>query len=184
MSSTRRDFIKSFGISIASLVLTRCASNQNDYVVGIEPSIANLPHEQTRSGVGISTKPSVNPSQEPSPMATKTQAVESPPSQVRGYPMTPEDGLKYYPFNDPTHPAYTRLRKCWENLYLLERHLYDPSWTGGNPRPMLVDSHLTALDELVIMGELSQEGAGELHEAFLAAINYVVANAIPMVCYD
>jgi hypothetical protein len=183
MSPTRRDFIKSFGISIASLVLTRCASNQNSYVVGLEQSATDLLDEQTSSEVTTPFGPSSNPTQEPTPVATETQAAEIPASQARGHPMTPEDGLKYYP-NDPTHPAYTRLRQCWENLYLLERHLYDPNWAGGNPRPMLVDSHLAALDELVVMGELSRDGAGELHEAYLAAINYVIANAIPMVCYD
>jgi hypothetical protein len=174
MSTTRRDFIKSFGISIASLVLTRCASNQNSYAVDIGRSSANLPEASSSA-----TLP-----QEPTAKTIETQTLENPPSQIKGHPMTPEDGLKYYPFNDPTLPANTRLRKCWENLHLLERHLYDPNWTGGNPRPMLINSHLTVLDEMVVMGELSREGARELHEAFLAAIKHVLANSIPVICHD
>jgi hypothetical protein len=184
MSTTRRDFIKSFGISIASLVLTRCASNQNPYAVEIEKSSANLPEASSSVEVAIPPKPSATSTQEPTAKTIETQTLEKPTSQIKGHPMTPEDGLKYYPFDDPTLPANTRLRKCWENLYLLERHLYDPNWTGGDPRPMLVNSHLTALDEMVLMGELSQEGARELHEAFLAAIKHVLANSITVICYD
>ena len=184
MVTTRRDFIKSFGISIASLVLTRCASNQAHYVADTEQTSTNLPVSRSRGEVTNSSKSSPNPTQAPTAITTETQTVENPPSQIKGHPMTPEDGLKYYPFNDPTLPANTRLRQCWENLYLLERHLYDPNWTGGDPRPMLVDCHLAALDEMVVMGELSQEGAQELHEAFLAAIKHVLAHSIPMVCYD
>jgi hypothetical protein len=184
MSTTRRDFIKSFGISIASLVLTRCASNQNPYAVGTEQPSANILGDRSSAEVTIPPKPSTTPTQGPTAITIETQTVENPPSQIKGHPMTPEDGLKYYPFNDPTLPANTRLRQCWENLYLLERHLYDPNWTGGDPRPMLVNSHLAALDEMVVMGELSQEGARELHEAFLAAIKHVLAHSIPVVCYD
>jgi hypothetical protein len=184
MSTTRRDFIKSFGISIASLVLTRCASNQNPYAVGTERSSANLLGHRSSIEATIPSKPSTTPTQEPTAITAETQTVKNTPSQIRGHPMTPEDGFKYYPFNDPALPANTRLRQCWENLYLLERHLYDPNWTGGDPRPMLVDSHLATLDELVVMGELSQEGARELHEAYLAAILHVLANSIPVACYD
>ena len=184
MVTTRRDFIKSFGISIASLVLTRCASNQDPYATGTERSSANIPGERSSAEATIPPKPSTTPAQAPTATITETQTMENPPSQTKGHPMTPEDGLKYYPFNDPTLPANTRLRQCWENLYLLERHLYDPNWTGGDPRPMLVDCHLAALDEMVVMGELSQEGAQELHEAFLAAIKHVLTHSIPMVCYD
>jgi len=98
--------------------------------------------------------------------------------------MTPSDGLNYYPRNELNLPAYSRLRQCWENLYLLERHLYDPNWTGGDPRPMLIDNHLSALNGLVVMGELSRGGGRELQRAYVAAIDYVISNSIPMVCYD
>jgi hypothetical protein len=184
MATTRRDFIRSFGISIASLVLTRCASNQTPSADDTVQPSTNLPANRSSREGTISSKSTQNPTQEPTVINAETETIKNTPDQVQGHPMTPEDGLKYFPFNDPNLPAYTRLRQCWENLYLLERHLYDPNWTGGDPRPMLVESHLVALDELVVMGELSQEGAWELHEAFLAAIKHVLSNSIPMVCYD
>jgi hypothetical protein len=178
MVTTRRDFIKSFGISIASLVLTRCASNQTHHPIGTERSFANFPGDRSSMEVTTPSKPHTTPTQPPTAINIETQTFEKPPKQTTRHSMTPEDGFKSYPFNDPTLPPNTRLRQCWENLYLLERHLYDPQWTGGDPRPMLVGSHLATLDELVVMGELNQEGARELHEAFLAAIKHVLAHSL------
>lgn len=184
MSATRRDFMRSLGIGIASLVLTRCASQQDPSSAGAERSNSNLPSDTPNAEMITASKPTASPSLEPTAITTETQIVKSTPGQIQGHSMTPSDGLKYFPYNDPNLPAFTRLRQCWENLYLLERHQYDPYWTGGNPRPMLIGCHLTALDELVVADELSREGAQELHGAFIAAINHVLTNSIPVACYD
>lgn len=179
MLATRRDFMRNLGIGIASLVLTRCTSQQDPSTAGEEQSLSNLPSDTRTAEAIAASKTATSPSLEPTSITTETQTVEYPPGQIKGNSMTPSDGLEFFPLNDPNLPAFTRLRQCWENLCLLERHLYDPNWTGGDPRPMLIDSHLTALDELVVMGELSQGGARELHGAFIAAINHVLTNSLP-----
>ncbi|OGO16947.1 MAG: hypothetical protein A2Z14_10270 [Chloroflexi bacterium RBG_16_48_8] len=184
MPTTRRDFIKSFGISIASLVLTRCAPHEGTSSVDAEQPSSNLPRETPSAELIAVSKPTTIPTHEATAITTETQTVKNQPGSIREHPMTPADGLEYYPFDDPALPAHSRLRRCWENLYLLERHLYDPNWTGGNPRPMLIDCHTATLKELVITGELSQEGARELQRAYIVAINHVLTNSMPMVCYD
>jgi hypothetical protein len=184
MLATRRDFMRSLGIGIASLVLTRCTSQQDPSTVGEEQSFSNLPSDTPTTELDAASKTASSPSQKPTTITTEPQIAENSPGQIQGHPMTPSEVLEYFPFNDPNLPAFTRLRQCWENLHLLERHQYDPNWTGGDPRSMLIKSHINALDELVVMGELSQEGAQELHGAFIAAINHVLTNSIPMTCYD
>ncbi len=177
MSTTRREFIINLGISIASLALTRCASYQDSSSMSTERSSTNLPADNKRDNVIMASKPARTTPQEPTETITKRPNIQGTPDQAAKHPMTPAEWLECDPCNDPTLPADGRLRRCWENLYLLEKHLYDSNWAGMSPREMLIDCHISTLKDLVIMGELSHEGAREMHEAFLAAIQYVLTNA-------
>jgi hypothetical protein len=184
MYATRRDFIKNLGISIASLVLTRCASQQYSPMEDVE-RLSSKPRGVKPSDVAISAfNPTANTAQEPTAKVIERQSLTRRVFPDQKQPMTTADWLECDPCNDPSTPPYRRLRQCWENLNLVNRHLFDPNWSGGSPREMLIDCHVATLKELVEMGELSQEGSQEIHEAFLAAINYVLTNSIPMVCYD
>lgn len=184
MSTTRRDFIINLGISIASLALARCASYQDPSTNSTEQPSTSHPVENKGADAIMASKPTTKPPQEPTPIITERRSVKDAAGQIQEHPMAPADWLECDPCNDPTRPTYARLRRCWENLYLLERHLYDPNWAGVSPREMLIDCHIASLKDLVVMGELSQEGAREMHEAFLAAIQYVLTNSIQMTCYD
>ena len=179
MLATRRDFMRNLGIGIASLVLNRRESQQDPPKVGEEQSSSDLPGDTPTAEAIATSTTTTSPSLEPTTITTEIQTAENSPGQIEGRSMIASDRLENIPLNDPNLPAFTRLRQCWENLSLLERHLYDPNWTGGDPRPLLIDSHLTALDELVVMGELSQGGARELHGAFIATINHVLKNSLP-----
>ncbi len=184
MSTTRRDFIINLGISIASLVLTRCASYQDPSTNRLERPSANDSVEHERANLTVASTPTTNLSQKPKPIFNERRSVQGAIRPAHKHTMTPSEWMECDPCNNPSLPAYGRLRLCWENLYLLERHLYDPYRSSVSPREMLIDCHNATLKDLVAMGELSQEGAHEMHEAFLAAIQYVLTNSIEMTCYD
>jgi hypothetical protein len=181
MATTRRDFIKSFGISIASLVLARSASSQASSAVATEQPSAHIPGNRPSCEGMNPFKPTTNSNQETTVITIERQRVENKVGETQEQPMTPFDRLEQDLCIDPSLPAHSRLRRCWENLNLANKHLSDPDWAGGSPHEMLINCHAATLKELVVMDELSQEVAGELHEAFLAAINYVFATAIPTV---
>jgi hypothetical protein len=183
MFTTRRDFIINIGISIASLVLARCASYQDSSATSAGlPSTNNL--TDNKSADLMSSKSTTTSSQDANLLLNDRRSNNATASRIQDHATTPEEWTECGRCNDPTLAPYGRLRLCWENLSLLERHLYDPNWAGVSTREMLIDCHIATLQDLVKMGELSKEGAREMHEAFLAAVQYVLTNSVDMVCYD
>jgi hypothetical protein len=180
MSNTRRDFIINLGISIATLVLTRCASYQDSSTTGAEPPSTDNPIDPKNPG-SISSKPTTLLSQDANPMTAERRSNNATEGQIQDHTTTLEEWQECGQRNDPTLTPYDRLRLCWENLSLLESNLYDPNWQSVGPREMLIDCHTETLQDLVVMGELGQEGAREMHEAFLAAIHYILTNSVEVV---
>jgi hypothetical protein len=183
MSNTRHDFIINIGISIASLVLARCASYQDTTTKSLESPSTDNPIDHKNADLP-SSKPTTLPSQDTNPIVAERRSKNDAADQIQEHLTTLKEQLDCVRCNDPTLPPYGRLRLCWENLYLLESYLYDPNWADVSPREMLINCHTTTLQDLVVMGELSQEAAREMHEAFLAAIQYVLTNSVEIFCND
>ncbi len=131
MSISRRDFIKLFGVSVASLLVTRCK-----------------------------------------PIA-----------------LTPPTPTCYAPL-PPTPEALTprdRLRKCWLSFSELAQRTQDAATEGNSEDDFgqqLNSDHRTALDELVVSGELTAPVADLVHEAYAAAVYHVWRSHAPITCYE
>ena len=172
MTATRRDFMKSLGISLASMILAQCTSH-NDKLLSSVGSVPLSPAPPNNLPI-VTSSASPTPDQKAGVAETRTDAT----------PTSTTNPMEYESIVDISLPADKQLRQCWEKLPLIERHLYDPYWTGEDPRPMLIECHLAALNDLVVMGELSQAASEELHQAFIAAMHKVQSESLPLVCYD
>ena len=161
MSLSRRDFMKLFGVSVASLLLSRCQSL---------PGLTSTPRPtKTPEGPTITCYDmAIPPTPTPPPVETMVGCYE---------PTMP-------PVATPTSAflaARGRLRVCWLNFGEVSRQAYsDPDNALGE---QLLADHRAALDELVAAGELSAPVADLVHEAYGAAVYHVWRTAAPITCY-
>lgn len=189
MAVTRRDFMKSVGISITSIILARCTpihdqgSPQVSTKAPSEPTIwptssikVDIHHTPTTRPTSDQT---LSPSETELNRATQeaTSTAEAPsPSQ------TPDE--THFPFNDPSYSAEARVRECWLHLEWLEDQSKGDYERGKWARDLLDDGYRSALNELMASGAMSEATAQELEVAFHEATNHVFLSSVPVTCYD
>lgn len=120
MSATRRDFIKSMGIGIASLMMVQCSSS---------------------------------------------------------------DG-RTDPTQRPDHSSKERLQICWLSLGDLASETQRDFEHAEQIKAELITDHRTALDDLVVSGDLSATAADQVQIAFQEATYHIWRSHAPITCYE
>ena len=177
MSIPRRDFMKSLGISIGSILLAGCAqpNDQGD------PQAITQISTQTSSFNALPNIEAVTV--EPYPTSTALFPQE-PTTQIDEAPTESPTTTEIFPFNDPTLPPRARQRHCWFYLSWLARRYEEDPEKGEWARDLLVISHRAALVELIVARKMSEAIARDVQKGFDAAVNHVHTSAVPVVCYD
>ncbi|HNT26096.1 MAG TPA: hypothetical protein PKM21_17120 [Anaerolineales bacterium] len=106
---------------------------------------------------------------------------------------TPTCYVPMPPTSLPTIPpgsARERLRLCWRRFGELAQATVDGSNTQEgdayqNPLgQQMITEHRAALDEMVVNGEISNQVAGLVHEAYEAAVFHVWRSNVMITCYE
>ena len=90
---------------------------------------------------------------------------------------------------DLNAPAIDRLRYCWQSFGELAQATLEGIDPQDDPsenalgQQMMAD-HQTALDELLVAGELSTPVADLIQEAYNAAVYHVWRSNVPITCYE
>ena len=177
MSIPRRDFMKSLGVCIGSVLLARNAQPNNP---GNPQGIReNTIHSSSKSALSnldtVANEPHPTPTallpQEPTPEADKDSSESS-------------SETDFYHFNDPNLPPRARLRHCWFFLSWLARRYDEGPLIGEWARDLLLSSHRAALVELIVAGKMCEVIARDVQKGFDAAVNHVQTSNVPIVCYD
>ena len=177
MSLPRRDFMKSLGISIGSILLV---GRLQPHDQGDAPPQTRTPTPTPSSMPQSNTDPVTIERYSTSmglfPQETSTMTEEDPAEN----PSTPA----YYPFNDPNLSPRARLRHCWFYLSWLARRYEESQTTGEWAKDLIIRSHRAALVELIVAGKMSEAIARDVQKGFDAAVNHIHTSTLPMVCYD
>jgi hypothetical protein len=189
MAVTRRDFMKSVGISITSIILARCTpiydqgNPQVSTKVPSEPTMWPTPSIKADIRHTPTTRPTSEQTLAPSATELNGATLEATstaeiilPSQI------PDDTL--FPFKDPSYSAKARFRECWLHLDWLADQSKGDYERGKWARDLLDDSYRSALNELTASGAMSEATAQELAVAFREATNHVFLSSVPVTCYD
>jgi hypothetical protein len=174
MSIPRRDFMKSLGVSIASILFTGgTQSNEKSVPQAFSAQVSSSIHG---SKVG-------DPPSERFP-ASASLFPEEPTPVFEEVPTENPSNSESLPFNDPDLSPRARLRYCWFFLSWLARRYQEGSLIGEWARDLLITSHRAALVELIVAGKMSEVIARDVQRGFDAAVNHVHTSNAPMVCYD
>jgi len=174
MSIPRRDFMKSLGISIASILLSGGAQpNEKGGPQIISTQVSSFSALSNAEAATI----------EPYPTSTALFPQE-PTAQVNENSFNNSTTTELFHFNDPNLSPRARLRHCWFFLSWLARRYEEGPLIGGWARDLLISSHRSALVELVVAGKMSEVIARDVQKGFDAAVYHVNSSALPVVCYD
>lgn len=177
MPNPRRDFMKSLGISLGSILISGCVQSDgpDDLFVFPQRSTKSQPSE----GLTVSETETVQPDPTSTTFSQGKTIVPSAASSTADPP-----NKEIYPFNDPNLPPRARLRHCWFYLSWLARCYAENDAKGKWAEDLLRMSHRAALVELIAAGKMSETIARDIQSGFDSAINHVHSSAIPMTCYD
>lgn len=164
MSPTRREFIRRFGIAVASALATRCTFP---------------PVRLARPTPEVTCYEVVAPTLTPPPEAQLTRQAGALAATVAA------GGLPV----DATRQATAaldreRLRALWLGLDALARSAQDELEGSERMRDGLIAEHRLILDELVSLGELSEAVAAYVQAAFDAAAYHTWRANVPVTCYE
>jgi hypothetical protein len=163
---TRREFMKTFGVSLASLIIAGCRLSQ------LPPQSTSLPQNPLSTSVPPKT-PTLKPTQTQELVEVQTCYIVATIVKPTAITLSPRD----------------QLRACWLSF----NELAAKTQSGENSTPdasdsdpfgaQLVADHRAALDEMVAGGELDPGVADLVQEAYAAAVYHVWRSNAPITCY-
>ncbi len=169
---TRREFMKTFGVGLASLILASCK-----------------PLAQEEAGTKTPTPlPIVVACYEPTAVINTPTPTPTDPGDIpvvscyAAIPITPT--------TSPTLTARDQLRACWLSFNELAQKTLSGNNQGGSDSGsdpfgvQLLADHRRALDELVAAGELTPAVADLVQTAYGAAEYHVWRSNAPITCYE
>jgi hypothetical protein len=164
MSPTRREFIRRFGIAVASALATRCT-----FPLG----------HSVRSTPEVTCYEVVAPTLTPPPESQLTRQADALATTVAAGDL---------PVNATRQATAAldreRLRALWLGLDALARSAQDELEESEPMRDNLIAEHRLVLDELVSLGELSEAVAEHVQAAFDAAACHTWRANVPVTCYE
>ena len=174
MSLPRRDFMKSLGISIGSILLAGYTQPNDPQASAQIPTQTPSFNTQTNMEVFIAERYSTSAGLFP----------QKPTPQIDEVPTENSRSTDLYSFNDPSLSPRARLRHCWFYLSWLARRYEEGPLKGEWARSLLITSHRAALVELIVAGKMCEAIARDVQKGFDAAVSHVNSSNVPAVCYD
>jgi hypothetical protein len=166
MTPTRREFIKSAGIAIASLVMARCTSAEKKADPTTEPMMVTC------------YEPDVSDFQ-PTNTAQLAQQTDILSDAVQGGDLDPETVARAQAAIERE-----RLRACWLQLDQFAQEATVDFERNVQMRDELIAAHQMAVNGLVDAGELDAAVAEQVQMAFHAAAHHVWYMSYPLnICY-
>jgi hypothetical protein len=163
---TRREFMKTFGVSLASLIIAGCRLSQ------LPPQSTSVPQNPLSTSVPPKT-PTLKPTQTQELVEVQTCYIVVTVVKPTAITLSPRN----------------RLRACWLSF----NELAAKTQSGKNSTTedafdnpfgaQLTADHRRALDELVAADELEPATADLVQEAYDAAVYHVWRSNVPITCY-
>jgi hypothetical protein len=160
MSPTRREFIKQFGVMLASLVVSNCTPGSRG-----RPAYTPI----------ITCYEAVEPTPTPPTADQLTRQADILTTSGSLDPEATRQALAAI--------GRERLRATWQQLNDLAAETTADFEGSEQKRDALVADHRAALDDLVAHGELAEAVAGPVQVAFEAAAYHVWRSNAPITCY-
>jgi hypothetical protein len=164
MALTRREFIKSVGIVLASLMHVRCTA---------------IVQKRATSTAVITCYEPVAPPVTPTPTGQLVQRTAILSDVTKTGDVDPNTIRQAY-----VALNRDRLRACWVALDRLAERAAQDGERSERGRKQLVAEHRAVLDELVTVGELTGAVADQVQIAFTEAAYHIWATHVPLICYE
>lgn len=184
MRLTRREFIKQFGIALASLVSARCVPPIEQptptYQVFCYARVTPTPTAAS-SPTPTCYEPMSSPTPSPTPVNQLTRQAQALTATVEAGGLPPEATRQAW-----AAISRERLRACWLRFDWLAQQTqqWDQKDQDMQPSQELLAEHRAALDDLVAASELPAPVAAQVQAAFDAAVYHVWRANAPITCYE